>query len=245
MTSPADNSEFAIHNRKEIVFILNDLVKERAAINLGTQEGVGLLTSVLTVSAEDNYVRLDASPDNRINDKIINSRKVNFSTQKGVKVCWHASRLHRVSLSDGDAFSMAFPPVIERIQRREYFRLSTPQGSGALICKIPDEQNIIEATIMDMSAGGICASIKGALPASFSQGAQLAGCSIELQGIGIVPVGLRICKIWDALKTGSGVETRRIGMEFVNLSRGASNVVQRYMIDLEQEQINLIAGNKP
>ena len=240
MTPSADNSEFAIHNRKEIVFILNELAKERAAINLDTQEGVGLLTSVLKVSSEGNYVQLNVSPDNRINDKIINSKKVNFSAQKRVKVCWHSPHLQRVSLPDSDAFSMALPSVIERIQRREYFRLSTPQGRGALICKIPDEQNIIEANIVDMSAGGVRVSIKGNLPANFSHGTQLAGCSIALPGVGIIPVGVRICRVWDSINTSNCMESSGVGMEFVNLSRGAGNAVQRYMIELEQEQINIV-----
>jgi c-di-GMP-binding flagellar brake protein YcgR len=238
MTHPVDNSDFAIHNRKEIVFILDDLVKNRTAINIETSDGVRLLTTVLKVSAEGNYVYLDVGPDNRINDQIIHNKKVNFSTQTGVEVRWHSTHLHRVSLPDGDAFSMTLPAVIERIQRREYFRLRTPQGSNAMICKIPIETGIIEATIVDMSAEGIGVSIKGALPESFSQGAQLQGCSIEFPVIGVVSVNVKLCGIWSSIKTKSGEEAHRIGMAFVNLSRGASNVVQRHMIELEKEQLN-------
>ena len=240
MTHPVENPDFAVHNRKEIAFILNDLVKDRTAINLRTPDGVGLLTLVLKVNPEGNYVYVDAGPDDRINDQIINSKKVNFSAQSSVEVRWHSTHLHRVSLPDGDVFSMAFPAFVERIQRREYFRLSTPQGSNALICKIPDEEeNIIEATLIDMSAGGIGVSIKGTLPESFSQGAQLQGCSIEFPGVGVVPVGLKICRAWK-MKTKSGEEVHRVGMEFVNLSRGASNVIQRHMVELEKDQINKV-----
>ena len=239
MTHPVTNPDFAIHNHKEIAFILDDLVKNRTAINLDTSDGASLLTSVLKVSSAGNYVYVDVGPDNRINDQIINSKKVNFSTQTGVKVRWHSMHLHRVSLPDGDAFSMAFPAFIERIQRREYFRLNTPQGSNVLICKIPDEEGIIEATLVDMSAGGIGVSIKGTLPESFSQGAQLQGCSIEFPEIGVVPVSLKICRAWE-IKTKSGEEIRRIGLEFANLSRGASNVIQRHMVELEKDQINKV-----
>jgi len=237
-TETKENPEFAIHNHKEIAAILGELVKSRTAINLDTHdEGVSLVTSVLKVSKESNYVYLDISPDNRINDRIIQSNLVNFSTQTGIKVRWHSTHLHRVVLPDGAALSMTFPAVIERIQRREFFRLNTPQGRDALICKIPVDETIIEAILFDMSAGGIGVSIKGALPDDFSQGGQFTGCSIEFPEIGNVPVSVRICRVWETSKTKSGEQMTRFGMEFVNLSRGAENVIQRHMNKLQAENL--------
>jgi c-di-GMP-binding flagellar brake protein YcgR len=232
-----ENPEFVIRNRKEIAAILGDLVKLRTAINLDTQDGMSLVTSILKVSNEGNYVYLDISQDNRINDQIIHSKHVNLSTQTGIKVRWHTTHLHRVALPDGDALSMAFPAVIERIQRREYFRLNTPQGKEVLICKIPVDDNNFEATILDMSAGGMGVSIKGILPDNFSQGGQFTDCSINFPEIGIVPVGLRICRVWETSKTKTGEQVNRFGMEFVNLSRGASNVIQRHINQLQAESL--------
>lgn len=235
-----ENPEFVIHNRKEIAAILGGLMKSRAAINLDTSCGVSLVTSVLKVSNEENYVHLDISPDNKINDQIIRSNHVSFSTQTGIKVRWHSTHLHRVTLPDGEALSKAFPSVIERIQRRECFRLKTPQGKDALICKIPVDEDIIETTIFDLSTGGVGISIKGVLPDSFSQGGQFADCSIEFPGIGVVPVGVRICRVWETSKTKSGEHVTRIGMEFVNLSRGAGNVIQRHMNELQVENLTFL-----
>lgn len=240
MTHPVENPDFAVHNRKEIAFILNDLVKDRTAINLRTPDGVGLLTLVLKVNPEGNYVYVDAGPDDRINDQIINSKKVNFSAQSSVEVRWHSTHLHRVSLPDGDAFSMTLPAVIERIQRREYFRLKTPQSSNVMVCKIPVEADIVEATIVDMSAEGVGVSIKGTLPESFSQSAQLQGCSIEFPVVGVVSVNAKFCGVWSSIKTKSGEEVHRIGMEFVNLSRGAGNVIQRHMNELQVENLTFL-----
>ena len=67
MTHHAEDSPFALHNRKEIVFVLEELAKHRVAINLDTAEGVGLVTSVLGVSSEGSHVYMDISPDERIN----------------------------------------------------------------------------------------------------------------------------------------------------------------------------------
>lgn len=240
MTHHVEDSDFAIHNRKEIVFILEDMVKHRPALNLDAQNGVSMLTAVLKVSAEDNYVYLDVSPDNRINEKVISSEEVTFSTQTGVRVRWHATDMELVTLPDGEAFAIELPVVIERIQRREYFRLNTPQGSKALICKIPlNETDTISVPVVDMSVGGIGLSLRGKVPEEISQGAVLAGCSIEFPVVGVVPLSLKVCGVFASNKTKSGEEIHHLGMEFANLSRGASNVVQRYMIQLESERISL------
>lgn len=239
MTHQAENQEYAIHNRKEIVFVLEDLAKHRTAVNLDTHEGVGLVTSVLGVSSEGNRVYLDISPDDRINEQVTRSKYVSFVTQAGVKVRWHATHLHLVELQDGNAFAMHVPAVIERIQRREYFRLSTPQGSKALICRIPDGDGIIEANIVDMSLGGIGISVRGGPYEVFAPGALLEGCSIDLPVIGVVPMNLRVRGIWTSIKTRSGEQVHRLGLEFEGLSRAAANVIQRYLIQLEAEKINL------
>lgn len=246
MTHHVEDSPFAVHNHKEIVFILEDLIKHRTVINLETEEGVSLVTAVLEVSSDGGYVYMDISPDERINDKITDSKHVNFSTQTGVKVRWYSTHLRLVELPDGNAFEMHTPAVVERIQRREYFRLSTPQGSKALICKIPvrdedgDLSEYIDAVIVDMSVGGIGISIRGTPPPIFSQGAILEGCRITFPVVGVVPVNLRVCGIWQSIKTKSGEQMHHVGLEFTNLSRGAANVVQRYMIQLESEKISLI-----
>ena len=239
MTHHVEDSPYALHNRKEIVFILEDLSKHHIAINLDTAEGAGLVTSVLGVSSEGNYVYMDISPDERINEKITKSRHVSFTTQTGVRVRWHSTHLHIVTLQDGEAFSMLVPSVIERVQRREYFRLATPQGSNALICKIPAASGGIEANIFDISVGGVGISIRGPLHEIFSQGALLEGCSITLPVVGVVPMNLRVRGIWMSAKTKSGEQMSRIGLEFEDLSRGAANVIQRYIIQLEAEKISL------
>lgn len=240
MTHSVDNSDFAIHNLKEIVFILDDLVKQRTGINLHTSDGLNVLTTVLEVNAQEDYVLLDISQDVAMNKQVLNSKNLSFSTQTGVRVRWRSTQVQLVSLPDGDAFSIDVPEVIERIQRREYFRLSVPQGSRGLTCKFPDgEDAVYEVPIVDMSVGGIGVSIRGTPHAMFSQGAILEGCSIEFPVVGPVPVNFRVCGIRSTGTTRSGEQMYHVGMEFVKLSRGAGNVVQRFMIQLEGERLSV------
>lgn len=239
MTYRQENSPFALHNRKEIIFILDDLAKHHTAINLDTKEGVGLVTSILQVSSEDDYVCLDISRDEKVNSHILNSRQLTFTTQTGIKVRWHATNVSIVSLDDGQAFSMAVPLSIERIQRREYFRIDTHLGNKSLFCKIPIEAGFIEAAIVDMSVGGLGIKIKGTLHEIFTQGEILEGCTVDFPGVGVVPFRLKICGIWASSQTRNGEPLHHIGFEFVNLSRAAESIVQRHMIQLERERISL------
>lgn len=239
MTHQIEDSPFALHNRKEIVSVLDDLAKHRIAVNLDTAEGARLVTAVLGVSAEGNHVYMDISADAEVNTRITGSKHISFVTQSGVKVSWHSTHLHIVELQDGDAFSMLVPSVIERVQRREYFRLSTTQGSHALLCKIPVADGVMELAVVDISVGGVGISLRGDPPELFSQGAILEGCNIMLPVIGAVPTNLQVRGIWVSATTRSGERVSRIGLKFEDLSRGAANVIQRYIIQLEAERISL------
>ena len=234
-----EDSPFALHNRKEIIFILDDLAKQHTALNLDTYEGVGLVTSVLQVSSESDYVYLDISHDEKINTQIKNSRQITFSTQSGIKIRWYASHVNMVTLQDGQAFSMAVPAFIERIQRREYFRIDAQMCSKTLFCKIPVDAGFMEAAIVDISVGGIGIKIKGSLPEIFTQGEILEGCTIDFPEVGVVPVRLKICGIWNSSQTKNGETIHHIGFEFVNPSRSSESIVQRHMIRLERERISL------
>ncbi len=240
MTHSIDNSPFSIRSHKEITFILDDLAKHETPITLETQDGVVLVTSVLYVSGDGKFVCIDVGADDNVNERIVHSQHVFFVTQSNIKVRWYSTHLQLVMLQNREyAFSMHVPAVIERIQRREYFRLDTPQGKNALICKIPTEAEIIEVPLFDMSVGGIGVTVRGELPAIFVQGEILEGCSIDFPEIGRVPISLRVRGKWSTISTLSGEHFHRVGLQFANLGRGASNVIQRYMVQLEAAQISL------
>ena len=239
MTLRQENSPFALHNRKEIVFILDDLAKHHTAINLDTLEGVGLVTSVLDVDSNEGEVYLDISPDEKINEEILNGKQVSFATQTGIKVRWHATRMRLVSLSDGDAFAMDIPASIERIQRREYFRMSSLMGSKALKCKIPFGAGFIELPIVDISVGGIGISHRGTPHEIFTMNELLEGCNIEFPSVGPLFVRLRVCGVWTKSQTKSGEQIHHIGLEFLGLNRATESIIQRYMVQLERERISL------
>jgi c-di-GMP-binding flagellar brake protein YcgR len=95
----------------------------------------------------------------------------------------------------------------------------------------------MEASLVDISVGGVQILIRGELPSIMTKGAVVPGCSIQFPQIGAVPLTLKFCGIWSSTDSKSGQQSHRIGMEFLNLSRGAGNLIQRYLIELEQEHL--------
>lgn len=237
MTHDIEKSDFAIHNRKEIVSVLEGMIRERMALNIVTPDGASFLSSVLEINREDDLIYLDISPDDRINNKVSASKLAILYTNGGVEIRWHASHLQIVELPDGNAFFMTIPKVIERIQRREYFRLNTPQGSKTLFCKIIYGSEIYNAPITDMSVGGIGLTVKGEPPAFISQGAILEKCTVDFPGNEPMPLTLKVFGLWPSSKNKLGEQMYHVGLAFVNLTGKASNVVQRFMVQLELERI--------
>ena len=237
MAHHIDDSEYSLHHRREIISILEGLKKDRVAIRLSTSHGEEFITSVLDVSSEKNHVYLDVSADEKVNSKVTGSKHVTFTTQTGVSVRWHSTHVSLIELTDGNALSILVPAVVQRIQRREYFRLPLPQGRNGLVCKITFPEEILEAPVKDMSLGGIGIVLKDAHHPAFSQGAILERCSIEFPDVGIVHFKLRVCGMRVFQKTRGGDNLYHIGMEFTDLSRGANNVIQRYMVQMECAQI--------
>ncbi len=232
-----NNTDFTRRSRKEIVFILEDMMKQRTGLNIGTPEGITLLSSILEVDIDNDIVYLDISPDERINRRIAASKQITLYTQGGVEIRWQASDVQIAELSDGSAFYLTIPTAIERIQRREYFRLPTPQGNNALTCKIPTGTGPYLATLADLSVGGIGLSVKGSLPDFISQGAILEKCSIDFPGHPDTQFTLKVFSSRPTHKTRSGEQMYHIGMGFDELPGRTGNIVQRYMVQLELERM--------
>lgn len=237
MSHHADDSKYSIHYRKEIIAILESLRKERATISLATSNAGEITTSILEVSNQGNHVYLDVTADNKLNSRIADSKHTTFTTRSGVKIKWHSTHISLIRLPDGAAFSILVPAIVQRIQRREHFRVPIPQVKNGLTCKISLLKETLEAPIRDISATGICIAVKSPLHPVFSEGAVLERCQIEFPVVGVVHFKLKIREI-----RPSNDSLCYISAEFTGLSSGANNVIQRCLLQLEAEYRNIASA---
>jgi len=165
LLSEDENSRFTIRSKIEILFILNGIQSEksRVALYYGEEDDF-ILTTMLKVT--ERGIWLEVGPISTSNQRILFSKRIIFiSSYHQIKVQFVANKVESAIINNYSAFHIPCPDTLLRIQRREYFRLTTPVISP-LKCIIPCPLTPIiteeppppiskrELTIMDISGGG-------------------------------------------------------------------------------------------
>lgn len=239
LVSMPDDSRFLLHNKLEIVRTLRGLVTHHGMVSAFFNAGNELLlTSVLNVDPDAEVVLLDYGSNEVLNQHILQSEKIIFVTSLDkVKVQWVSTNIVKDTYEGRHAFRIKLPDEVLRLQRREYYRLTTPI-INPLKCRIPTNQGLtVEVALADISAGGIGVIISQPLGVVFEVGAIFSGCRVELPGMGAAEFTLVIKNTWEiTMKNGS--KSLRAGCQFVDMRPGVQAMIQRYIIKLEQERIN-------
>lgn len=244
LASNQDDARFLVHNPLEILRTLRGLINRRAMVSAFFDSGNELLlTSVLDVEPDDNAVLLDYGSNDVLNRHILASEKIIFVTSlDSVKIQWVSNKIEDATFEGSSAFRIAIPSQVLRLQRREYYRLTTPVVSP-LKCKIPTpDGKTVEVSLADISAGGIGVVIAQPLGVIFEVGSVFPGCRVELPGVGTAEFTLSIQSTWEVtLKNGN--KSLRAGCEFVDMRPGSQAMIQRYIIKLERERIANAPGH--
>ncbi|MFA6971679.1 MAG: flagellar regulator YcgR PilZN domain-containing protein [Gallionella sp.] len=238
LSSDTDD-QYRITAPKEIEFILHNIAKGNSRIALYYSDASDfILTTLLAVDASGLW--LGQSQKTSENNNLLKSKKLIFvSSHAQVKVQFTADEATAATYQGLPAFFLKLPQSIYRLQRREYFRLTTPV-SAPLLCVIPIdeavEQHEREVTIMDISGGGVgltCAESDAVLV----PGNTYENCKINLLEIGEF-VGTIEVKNLVLLSTPSGQTVRRAGCEFKNLDGTSTILLQRYVTMMQRAKIN-------
>jgi c-di-GMP-binding flagellar brake protein YcgR len=239
LTASTDDSRFLVTNRLEIIRVLRGLASRNEMVSAFFNSGNDLLlTSVLEVVPERDAVILDCGANELLNQRILNAEKIIFVTALDkVKVQFIAHRMETASFEGKPAFEITLPEQLLQLQRREYYRLTTPIVNP-LKCMVPMEDGRVkEFPVVDISAGGIGMILSSTLNMQLAVGAVYPGCRIDLPGIGTLELTLAIQSLFEVtLKNGS--KSFRSGCQFVNLHHSMQSLIQRYIIKLERERIN-------
>lgn len=234
-----EDERFLVHNRKEVARILGDLAKQKMVLNASFNHGLDkMFTSVISVDYDMGTAYLDVGASDTANRNLLTSHDVVFSSTSGVKIQWSSCGIDYVNLKDGRAFKIDFPKDLIRVQRREYYRLATPVVS-LVKCSIPVEDRMVEVALIDLCANGISATAMDPLDEILIEGTEFHNCRIDFPDVGTTDLTLRIGQIVPIEQKNSAVK-HRLGMEFVNPSRGNQALIQRYMGKLEREFMALV-----
>jgi len=148
-------SQYLLRSKSEMFSVFRGLVERVSQVTMFFNEGKDMiLTSI--VSYDDSGIVLDLGASGEMNRKALEANKLFCVTQLDkVKVQFLLLGIKRIEVNGQPAFKEPLPETVLRLQRREYFRLTTPIARP-LKCQItiPDV-GVIEAQVADISGGGI------------------------------------------------------------------------------------------
>ncbi len=244
----ADNfSEYLLHSKAEIVAVLRSLIQRRALVSAYLDQGQEfLLTSLLEVDTDNGELLLDWGRDEALNRQALQASQLVLSaTLDKVKVQFTLHQLAETHSDGRPAFRAALPDKVLRLQRREYFRLSTPIAKPVkfvtTIKRMDGSELIAEASLLDISGGGVGLMATPSLAALLPSGMALSDCKMTLPDEGLLVANLCIRNKFDVTTRG-GARYVRVGCEFLALPGARMSMVQRYITRVERERKARLSG---
>lgn len=237
-----EEEQYIVHNPREVIQILTDLMKFKTTLKVSFNQGEDIyLTTVIAIDAKSHAVHLDIGRDEDFNRRLLASDHVIFSKDEGIEIKWTSRQISEVALRDGKAIRIALPQDLVRLQRREYFRFTTPIVNPVL-CEIPlpsdaaDTEKTLELVLHDVSLGGVAATMAGELDPAMVAGARFDHCKISFPDVGMTNLTLQVVYIIQ-LHTKDGTTKHRLGLQYIEPSRGNEGLINRYVFILERHAI--------
>lgn len=239
--SVPDINNYMVHSRMEIIYILRAIQHKNELITAYFNQGKDfILTSIIDVDADNGTVVFDYGANEQLNQRLMESDKVILvTTQDKVKIQFVTGRMREIMHLGRPAFSAHLPAELLKLQRREYYRLATPLVSPIKCSITKPEGGKFEATIVDISLGGIAIThYQGKL--KFEVGDRFSACRIVLPEIGTVTTDIEI-RNEQEVTLKNGAKSHRAGCMFINLHQSQQVMIQRYIIKLDRERRAILA----
>lgn len=240
-------SKYLLYSRSEIIFVLRAVLQKGSMITVYFDQGQSfLLTSLVEVDAENGTLLFDLGSNNEMNRRALQADRLLFTTSLDkVKVQFSLKRLEQAQAGGRPAFRGAIPETLLRLQRREYYRLSTPIANP-IRCRftLKRADGTVVATdvpLLDISGGGVGLMVEADRKDDFLVDATFSDCRIDLPEEGALIVGLIVRNAFE-VTTKSGNRHLRVGCEYVNLPGTRLTMIQRYITRIERERKARMSG---
>jgi c-di-GMP-binding flagellar brake protein YcgR len=237
--------DYEVESRREIVALLRQISEKNQLIRVLIKgEADVCVTSLLEVDPDTGTLIIDRSINHEQNARIAASNKVMCETSLDkIRIVFGLQGLRETRFEGSIAIAADIPATLIRLQRREFYRMPTPVTSPVrATIPLPAELGGGTAVfpLADISCGGI-AILDNKHQLGTTIGETYLNCRIELPEIGPVTTSLQIRNSLDMTLLNNKT-SRRLGCEFVDISRGNLAAVQRYITRLERERNARLAG---
>lgn len=236
LTAIADKEKYLVNSKNEIARILNMLGRKPCIVTAyyGDADDF-ILTAVLDINEKNNNLVLDTGSNEERNQQLLGSdHVVCISSYDNIKVQFVCTEIEFTQYQDTTAFKCPLPNSLLHLQRREYYRLTTPIDNQAHCFFKQENGKQWKFNIVDISSGGI-GIIDYDEELELTPYAVLTGCTIELPEIDMIYIDLEIRNIYD-ITMKNGTHARRAGFAFKDLPAANNVLIQRYIHSLDKQQ---------
>lgn len=242
LESAADSLEpYRIYSVREIVAVLGEIRRQRQLVRMTFSEGrENVLTSILAIDIDSNFMYIDSAPDPAQNRRITLSQQVSFETMLDkIRILFSSAHAERCEHDGFPALRFPLPESLARIQRRQAYRVTVPFNSPIRCTFLPPGTDLRPLTapavvdLLNISTGGIAVVDTGHQIDSRA-GAIYPTCQIGFPGYPVsVSIEVRHAQV---ITLPSGKIARHIGCRFMDTPTQVTALVQRYIMKLEREQ---------
>ncbi len=239
ISAPADDDPalvqaYTLDQRAAIVSVLRKLINERGSLTLS--DGQTTLPSML-LAIEGERMLLDVLDDPAVVRHAVQLGTLQAVGHDGkVEVRFRVDGIRRAMLRGSPALEADLPQGLVRLQRRDHYRLTIPLSLRP-ICMIPwKDGRVIEATIFDISGGGL-ALIAYKADDEIPPGTVIGACRITLPDTEDIVVTLEIRHTHEVVGA-NGARVRHSGCTFVSAQEGTLRSVHRYILRVEAQLRN-------
>lgn len=232
---------YTLGSPTEIAFILREIERTGSMVVIYFEQGQQFfLSAVLAVDPGSNQLLLDCGTNESTNLAAMGASQFVVTTALDrVKIQFDLEKLERINYKGSFAFRATLPTRLLRLQRREYYRLSTPPNSP-INCIIPvagreGKMQRIEVPIVDISGGGLGLLVPNSLLVLFAEGTQFINCLFDLPNEGGVTANL-VVRNAQEVTTRTGGQMTRIGCEYLGIRGAQLTSIQRYITRIERER---------
>ena len=240
-------SKYLLYSKSEILFVLRAVLQKGSMITVYFDRGQSfLLTSLIAIDTDRSALIFDLGSDNEMNERALKADRLLFTTSLDkVKIQFSLNRLTPAFYEGRAAFAGDLPASLLRLQRREYFRLSTPIAQPIRMTthlRLSDGSlAFIELPLLDISGGGIGLMVQPDQAQLFQRGDQLDDCRMMLPEEGLLVASVCVRNMFD-VATRTGTRFVRVGCEFVAVPPARLSMVQRYITRIERERKARLSG---
>jgi c-di-GMP-binding flagellar brake protein YcgR len=235
----SDISSFSIQNTKQIISHLSLLVKNKCLLSARFgANNESYITTLLSVNEGNNTVVLDYGPKEDLNQRILNAGKVSFDTDyNGIKVSFAGTELKKITHKGDSAFSMSIPKSLYWMQRREYYRVKSPLSKPSYCQLIVEGREPVNLKLYDISLTGFAMlNVSKEVSDLLIPGTSFSQCKLILSEAGESPISFEICAKY-IINPDKPQKIQKIGCKFNKITRSVEEVIQRYMHQIQREDL--------